>query len=148
MNMYDDMREATKVCLNAVFWLLIWLFLFWAMTCPARAYTNEEAIKAIIGEAESEPYIGKVAIGEVIRKRGSLKGIYGINAPRVRQVKYSHKCYLEAQKAWYASITSDYSHKSEGWGNANDLIKFKRSKWFKKCYIVCKIGNHYFWGTK
>ena len=112
-------------------------------TCPAL--TDREAILTIIGEAESEPMQGKIAVGEVIRRRGNLKGCYGLTAPRVTGKLYSQKTFDDASLAWRMSKTSNLTGKADGWGNASDIRKFKTQKWFKKCRVVKQIGNHYFW---
>ena len=110
--------------------------------------TDKTAVLAIIGEAESESQIGRIALAEVIRKRGSLKGIYGINAPRVKAHRYSDNTFLLAKAAWFDSRYTNYSKNADGWGNSSDIIKFKKQGWFKNCVIVAHIGNHYFWKRK
>ena len=110
--------------------------------------TSKSAILAIIGEAEGENYLGKVIIGEIIRRRGSLKGVYGANSRRVKQHLYSQATYDECKKAWKESARTNYSEHADGWGNAADLVVFRRSAWFKKCYIVKQVGSHYLWKEK
>jgi spore germination cell wall hydrolase CwlJ-like protein len=108
--------------------------------------TDQQAILAIIGEAEGESLQGKIAVAEVIRNRGySLKGIYGIKAPRVVKKLYSQKTYNEAKLAWETSKTSNLTNGAMGWGNADDVKIFKTQKWFKSCRVTKQIGNHYFW---
>lgn len=65
----------------------------------AQAYTEQDAIKAVIGEAEGESMEGKEAVACAIHYRGYLTGIYGLKAPRVIHHKYSRKTYLEAKQA-------------------------------------------------
>lgn len=67
-----------------------------------------DEVKAIIGEAGGESFDAQVAVGEVIRRRGSLKGIYGVNNPVVK--KASAKTIARAQAAWRKSATSDLTH--------------------------------------
>ncbi len=50
-----------------------------------------DMLRACIGEAESEPQIGKVAVLEVIRTRGSMNGIYGYKAIVERNGGYYRK---------------------------------------------------------
>ncbi len=114
-----------------------------------------DAVRAIIGEGEAEPFIGMVALGEVIRTRGNFKGIYGYNAVKHVNGRYyrgkrtiSPTIALQALKAWRASISTNYALNAQGWGSEADLRVFKRQSWFKKCYITVKIGNHYFWKVK
>jgi hypothetical protein len=77
--------------------LMLLIFLIFAH--PARAMSSEDAIKAIIGEAEGESYQGKIAVAETIRHRGSLKGVFGLTAPRVVKKLYSQATYDQAKRA-------------------------------------------------
>lgn len=124
------------------------------ISCQAQAstITETDAVRAILGEAESEPFIGQIALAEVIRTRGSMKGIYGFNAIKYKNGIYyrgnraiSRQMALQAIKAWKTSATTNYALKAQGWGNAADLKAFRKTRWFKKCYIVKTIGNHHFW---
>lgn len=119
--------------------------LFLIMPCLSHAYTDKQAILAIIGEAESEPMQGKIALAETIRHRGTLKGVYGLKAKRVLRQLYTKGTYNEALKAWEASNTSNLTNGATGWGNYNDIQIFKRQGWFKNCIITKHIGNHYFY---
>lgn len=121
----------------------------------AGQISDTQAVRAILGESEGESITGMIALGEVIRKRGSMRGIYGYNA-----VKYVNGRYMrgsraisptlakQALKAWKTSANTNYALNAQGWGNANDLKVFKRQKWFSRCIIVTKIGSHYFWRAK
>lgn len=119
-----------------------------AMAASSVKLTDKTAVLAIIGEAEAESQTGRIAVAEVIRKRGNLHGIYGINSPRVKAHKYSNNTALLAKSAWFDSRYTNYSHNADGWGNKSDIEKFKRQGWFKNCEIVAVIGNHYFWKKK
>lgn len=61
-------------------WAILWgslvLALCFIASCeqPAHAYTDQEAIKTIVGEASNQGYTGMVAVAEVIRTKGYLKG--------------------------------------------------------------------------
>lgn len=126
--------------------LIILVFLLF---CPtAYALENKDCINAIIGEAESEPLEGQIAIGNAIRNRNSLKGVYGLHSNRVKEKKYSSKTYQIACKAWEASKRYDITLGATGWGNYADIVHFKTTKWFKKCVITCKICHHYFYKVK
>ncbi len=114
-----------------------------------------DAVRAILGEGEAEPFIGMVALGEVIRTRGNFKGIYGYNAIKYVNGRYyrgkraiSNAIALQALKAWRASISTNYALNAQGWGSEADLRVFKKQSWFKKCHVVTKIGAHYFWNVK
>lgn len=135
-------------------------FILALMMCGACHAKNAniseiQAIRALIGEGESESLMGMTALGEVIRTRGSFKGIYGYNAVKYVNGRYyrgkraiAPAVVSKAVKAWRMSASTNYSLQADGWGNASDLVIFKRSKWFKNCYITVKIGAHYFWKAR
>lgn len=115
----------------------------------ANQIKDEDAIKIIIGESEGESYIGKIAVAKTLLNRGNTKGCYGLYAPRVVNHKYSKLTYESAKKAWLQAKKEHPSDwKAMGWGNASDVVIFKKQAWFKKCYIVKTIGNHHFWAVK
>lgn len=104
------------------------------------------AILAIIGEGESEPYTGKLALAYTILNRGTLKGVYGLHSFRVLNHKYSQRTYQDAKRAWeYANSHENVSWTATGWGNKTDLVLFNKTKWFSKCHVTAHIGGHYFY---
>lgn len=112
----------------------------------ASQIKDQDAILSIIGEGEAESYAGKVALARTIINRGTLKGVYGLKAPRVVRKLYSAKTYQDAKRAWeYAKTTKDTSWRATGWGNADDVKKFKQTKWWKNCVIVAQVGRHFFY---
>lgn len=136
----------------AIIMLLAMSGVVFAKNAPIK---DVDAVRAILGESENEPYIGMIAIGEVIRKRGGFKGIYGYNAIKYVNGRYyrgkreiSPTIAVQALKAWRASISTNYALKAQGWGSEADLRVFKKQSWFKKCHVVTKIGAHYFWNVK
>lgn len=112
--------------------------------CASQPINDNKAILAIIGEAESEGSRGMMAIACAIYNRGSLRGVYGLKSKRVVNHLYSDETYIKAQHAWNLRIF-DITNGATGWGNASDLIEFKRHKWFKNCVITAHIGNHWFY---
>ena len=93
------------------------------------------AVRAIIGEAGSESAQCQAAVGEVIRLRGSLRGIYGVNNPCV--AKASQKTINRATAAWAASAVTSYSHGASKFGCDADAGYFKRIG----AVIVVRIGR-------
>lgn len=83
--------------------VVLFVFFLFATHCQASEINKTRFINAIIGEAESEPAIGKLAVACAIRNRGTLKGVYGEKAPRVINKLYSSKIKAEAEKAFDAS---------------------------------------------
>lgn len=121
------------------------VFLLGFASCAhAEPITEENAIKAIIGEAENQGWIGMRAVACAIRNRGSLKGVYGLHAPRVEKGLYSRETYLMARRQWRA-IPYDITHGATGWGNASDIAEFKKHSWWKNCVITFRYRDHVFY---
>lgn len=124
--------------------LIMIFFLF----CPsAYALEGKDCIKAIIGEAEGESFLGKQAIANAIHNRNSLKGVYGVHSKRVIRGLYSVKTFNDACRAW-GLRDKDITGHATGWGNSADLVHFKRTKWFKNCVVTAHIGHHFFYKEK
>ena len=137
-NCYKDLPVSYLVMFLAT---TLFLILITVGICHADQLDDKQCILAIIGEAEGEPYIGKIAIGEVIRRRGSLKGVYGLNAPRVKKHLYSKETYDLCLKAWLESRFTNYSCLATHWeGKA-----FKKPYWAANMAIVARIGNQIFY---
>lgn len=112
---------------------------------------DQKSILSIIGEAEGELYTGKLALSYALINRGTLKGVFGLRSARVKAHKYSDKTYMEAKRSWEYANThpeQDITNGATGWGNANDMKLFNETKWFSKCYVTKKIGNHFFYACK
>lgn len=97
------------------------------------------AIRAIIGEAGGEGFIGMKAVAEAIRNRGHLKGVYGLKAKHVdREPKW---VWDMARKAWEASQTSNLVDGAQFWESTD----FKTPYWAKSMTETAHIGKHKFW---
>ena len=118
----------------------------------AKEIKEIDAIKSCLGEAEGEPYEGKLAIMGALRNRGSLRGVYGYKAISFKNGHYyrgrrkiSSRIVEDAETAWIESSQVDESNGATGWGNDNDINKFCSSSWWSKCIITAHIGNHWFY---
>lgn len=109
-------------------------------------------VNACIGEAEGEPYRGKLAIMCAIINRASthgsfekaMRGVYGERAPRVINNKYSRSTYEQAERAYYESMNDgacDFIDGADHWEGAS----FKTPEWAKNMKFVAKIGNQKFY---
>ena len=105
--------------------------------------SDYEAVLSIIGEAEGEGYRGMLAVAHAIRNRGTLRGVYGRNAKRVRAKLYTSVVYTLAKTAWRVSgIMPDITGGATHWENIN---AFGKPWWAKKMLRVAKIGSHTFY---
>lgn len=104
----------------------------------AQKITDETAIKCILGEAAGESEIGKTAVAEVLRRRGSVKGFVGCNAVG----KPSDELKREALKAWRRSRWTNYSRSATHFENVR---AFGNPWWCDGMRPVKRIGGHQFW---
>ena len=111
------------------------------LQAPAQAYTEKQAIKAIIGEAENQGKEGMLAVACAIRNRGTLKGVYGLNAPRVRNHLYTARIYAQAAQAWADSAQTDITHGARFWENTT---AFGMPYWAKGMQVVLVVRDHKF----
>lgn len=146
---YHEIRQKRKTIpvWPSIFLLMavVALIVLMAGFACAGQIPEDKAIQAIIGEAEAEDFSGMMAIGCALRNRGSLKGVYGLNAPRVKKMLYSTRVARLARLAWLESAKKDITNGATGWGSESDLVIFKRQGWFNRCVITKKIGGHYFY---
>lgn len=101
---------------------------------------EEKAVRTIIGEAANQGYIGMVAVAEVLRTRGSLKGFYGYKAPHVD--KQPEWVWKMARKAWEASKTSHYA---KGADHFENVKAFGCPSWVRNCIEVFRYKDHVFY---
>lgn len=144
----DDIERFRRKLLILVLGAFLGCLLWWLWLDKAFAMeTIPEAlsVKCVVGEGASEGLEGMTAISEIIRRRGSLKGVYGCNS----NLWQTQPLWVieQAEKAWKLSSSSDITLKAQGWGNASDLRHFRVSRWWIKgqCRVVKQIGAHYFW---
>lgn len=94
----------------------------------ANTIDSDKAIKSIIGEGEDQGKIGMTALGEAIRNRGTLKGVYGYRAIIEKNGKFYRKSkkglraisssiVKQAEQAWKDSSRSNYVHGANHWEN-------------------------------
>ena len=101
------------------------------------SYSDE--VRAIIGEAASEGYEGMLAVGEAIRNRGTLKGVYGVKAKFVD--KEPEWVWQLAKKAWDASESSNIVGGATHWESTDFPVPY----WAKDMETSAHIGKHKFY---
>lgn len=109
---------------------------------PVHAYTDEEAIKAVIGEAENQGYEGMLAVACAIRNRDTLKGVYGLQAKRVLNHSYSQKTLELARSAYNQSLKHDITNGATHWEN---IKAFGCPSWVKNCVETYRWKDHVFY---
>lgn len=120
---------------------LVLLSLLQAANC--LALNQSDCIKAVVGEAASEPYRCQVAICAVIRNRNGLQGVYGLHAKHVQnEPKY---VFDKARKAWLESAKYDPTNGCDMWGGFIDDKYFMGKLRLKP---VMTIGHTRFYKSK
>ena len=99
------------------------------------------AVRAIMGEARGEPFIGKVALAEAIRNRGHLRGVYGLKVPMSKLNKEPAWVWADARRAWEESKKTNLTKGASFWENTDD---FGMPYWSKGMVMTAKIGRHRF----
>lgn len=112
------------------------------MTSPAHAgVTRAQAVRAIVGEASNQSLDGMTAVGEVIRRRGSVRGLCGYRAMKFRSEP--ERVWNKAEVAWRRSKNTNLTRGATLFENVG-RFGFPRSWDRKKVYFVVKIGAHSF----
>ena len=125
-----------------------------AGTAQADPLDHQDMLKAIIGEAEGEPYAGKVALAYALKNRGKMSGVYGHKAIIWRSGAFwrgsrriSQTTLTEAQNALkWANLhpANDPTHGADHWENIKAFGVPYWAKGKKPCYV---IGSHAFYNN-
>ena len=115
-----------------------------------KAYSEQDYVNAIIGEASNQGYEGMLAIAGALRNRAKvpyyknnvLHGVYGLNNPQIKIATPDVRAM--AEKAWKDSATKDITKGAYLWGSDSDIQKFKVQAWFKNVSPTTKIKDHTF----
>lgn len=126
--------------------ILLTLIVLLLCSCedPAFSYSKLDMVKAVIGEAEGEPDNGQEAVACAIHNRGTLTGVYGLHAPRVRKHQYSRAAYENAVVAVWMAEDQEYCegliHGAQFWEGKAFPVPY----WAKSMTLTAVIGNQRF----
>lgn len=113
--------------------------------CASAEVREDQAVRAIIGEASDQGYQGMLAVACAIRNRGHLKGVYGLNAKHVdREPEW---VWERARKAWRESEKIDVVFGADHWEN---IKAFGTPYWAKDMEKTVTVKDHSFYkgGTR
>lgn len=114
------------------------------LTASSQAQIRDDlAIRAIIGEASNQGYEGMRAVASALRNRGTLKGVYGLNAKHIN--REPKKTWELARRAWAESAKVDVVGGSTHWDN---IRQFGRPYWLKDMRFVIQVRDHHFYRQK
>lgn len=120
--------------------LLLILFGVLLVTPASYAYTDAQAIRTIVGEASNQGYVGMIAVGEVIRRQGSLRGFYGFKSAHCNHE--SKRTWQLAQAAWEYSKRSNITH---GANHFENIHAFGEPYWVQNSIQTFAYRDHVFY---
>lgn len=116
------------VCITLISVFFIWIP---SNSLSRGVYTDKDYVNAIIGEASNQTEKTMICVAQALRNRGTLKGVYGINARHIR-----NESELTWNKAWIAwdlsSRKPDTIRGYKNFGTWHDLLN-KRPVNYVKC---------------
>ncbi len=86
------------------------------------AFTDENCIRAIVGEYAKNDYYGMKLMAHAIRNRKTLKGVYGYYAKHIE--KEPKDIWVTASCAWFDSLNEfDPLQGAKEWRSTMDILK-------------------------
>ena len=132
-----------KLILIGLLILTAWMIdsaIYDADLAHAGEIAEEQAIRAILGEARGEGELGMYAVACAIRNRGSLRGVYGAKA---KIPDLTPELWQKASKAWFTSLEgTDMTGGATHW---EAVQTFGKPYWADSMVRTVKIGNHTFY---
>ena len=101
-------------------------------------FTDENCIRAAVGEASGEGYNGLLAVCCALRNRKTLRGVYGFKTQR----REPERVWEIARKAWEESKDKDIVGGAGHWEN---ITAFGKPYWTKSMQKTVTIGAHTFY---
>jgi len=117
------------------------MFLVFCLVVPMAVanYRKERIVRAAIGEAASEGEAGMLAVICAIKNRGTLDGVYGINAKHIDSEP--QWVWRMARRAFYKSLWQDVTKGATHWESTDFDVPY----WAKDMVQTVQIGKHKFY---
>ena len=147
---YEDRLRSMPFCafmvLGSIIMSLILILIVLALDAHAQlqpAFSEENILRAGIGEASGEGEDGLYAVYCAILNRGTLKGVYGLTAGHIQNepqwvLNRARKAYLRAKSAYHSGGCQVY-------GTHWESVRFKEPYWAKSMVKTVKVKNHQFY---
>jgi len=135
LHLWDHFKRST----GRVMIFVAFLNLFTIQLCFAAEIPEAQAIRAIIGESSSQGEKGMFAVACAIRNRGTLKGVYGVNAKHVDSEP--QWVWEMAKKVWKESEFNRI-HDGDHWEN---IKAFGKPYWVSSMVEVYRHKDHVFY---
>lgn len=121
--------------------ILAMFICLWFMIEICFAEINDTlAVRAIIGEGANQGFTGMWALASAIVNRGTLQGVYGLNAKHID--KEPTWVWEQAQRAWQEAKSGNLLHKGDHWEN---IKAFGEPYWVKDMVCVYEYKDHRFY---
>lgn len=141
--LYENLKHWTLVSICALGLTIFWITIF-SLVFTGKAHgeviSDNQAIKAIMGEASNQGYQGMLAVAGAIRNRGTLRGVYGVKAKHI--YKEPKWVWEQARKAWKESASKDITLGADHWEN---IKAFGTPYWSKGMKKTVLIKDHQFY---
>ena len=113
------------------------------LTIQAGQVNDATAVKIIVTESAGEPYLVQVAVGNVIRIRGSAQGFYGLTHSSMLN-KQPRSAFVKAARAWEESKTNIVVCAD----HFENIKAFGTPKWARGVKPVATLGDLTFYNLK
>ena len=110
------------------------------------AFSDEQTIRAIIGEASNQGYDGMFAVSCALLNRNSLQGVYGAKARHID--KEPRFVWENARKAYYNAKEAYPGDGCQAFGTHWESVKFKEPYWAKSMVKLARVKDHQFYREK
>lgn len=111
-----------------------------------KAPDSGQAVKVILGEAANQSFIGKIAVGEVIRNRGSLEGFSSTQKDLDAFYRQQPmKARRAAQAAWILSHLTNFTGHADHFDNVKE---FGVPQWTATMRKTVKIDDMQYYRSK
>ncbi len=97
------------------------------------------AMRVLIGEAADQGLKGMICVGEVLRRRGSVKGFHGYKSKIVDR-EPRHVWRMAAQ-AWRDSANTNYTKGADHFVS----LSGRQPRWLKQCTKTYAYKDHVFY---
>jgi len=115
---------AKRLKYSDIFFILFTvLFVGWAVH-HVTAYDNDLAARVVLAESADQGMVGMIAVGEVIRHRGQIKGFSVLKKDLAAfETRQSDTVYLKARLAWFISQFTNFTHDADHFENVKQFGK-------------------------
>lgn len=120
--------------------ILAAILILCAGLAQAGEIPEDVAVRVLIGEAGNQGEHGMICVAEVLRRRGSTNGFYGLKAKHVDQ--QPAWVWEMARRAWRASATTNYT---AGATHFENVKAFGTPYWVKSMDLVYQHKAHTFY---